>query len=114
MHSGNLGMGVIGKEDSPKLAGVTPLPRLLNQQLDSIIEKRASELEHQFLSELQTMIVRRQPNEWFGMYLAMFVYLSAMEKDTWSLETWNLEVVKQKENPVSADFWGQNEVTNLS
>ncbi|KAI5793712.1 hypothetical protein DFH27DRAFT_566989 [Peziza echinospora] len=99
--SDDLGMGVISSEDSPLLAGIRPLPRLLNQALDSLMEKRAADFEQMFLSELQARMYRRQPNEWFGIYLAVFVFLSGMEKDTWNLETWNIEVVSQRNHPHS-------------
>lgn len=99
-----LGMSVITKEYSPELAGMMPLPRLLNQQLDSIVEKRVAEVEHMFLSDLQALIFRKQPNEWFAMYLAMFVFFSSMERDTWMLETWNTEVVVERERPVGFPF----------
>ena len=92
---------MISSEDSPTLAGIRPLPRLLNQALDSLVEKRTADFEQMFLSELQTRMFRRQPSEWFGIYLAVFVFLSGMEKDTWNLETWNIEVVSQRDHPVS-------------
>lgn len=91
-----LGMTSITDETS-SLWGVIPLPRLLNQQLDSIIEARLAENEQRLLNELQNTIFARRQKEWFVIFLTTFVYLSAVEKDTWSLETWNLEVVKKNE-----------------
>ena len=96
-----LGMGTLTADDAPKLAGVRPLPRLLNQALDSIVEKRTADFEQIFLTELQTRIFRRQPKEWFGIFLSVFVFLSGMEKDTWNMETWDMEVVSTRDNPVS-------------
>ncbi|KAF8448495.1 hypothetical protein BDZ91DRAFT_669668 [Kalaharituber pfeilii] len=90
-HSDTLGMSTITEQDLPKLVGLRPLPRLLNQQLDCIMEKRAAELEHLFLTDLQNRIFRMQPAEWFGIFLAMFVFFSSLERDTWNLETWDTE-----------------------
>ena len=87
-----LGMTVIPQKGSAS-AGITPLPILLNQQLDSFIERKTADLESQFLTELQTRIfLKRPPDEWFGIYLAIFVFFTALEEDTWNLETWSCGV----------------------
>ncbi|KAF8424194.1 hypothetical protein EV426DRAFT_707946 [Tirmania nivea] len=87
-----LGMTVIIQKGSAS-TGITPLPILLNQQLDAFIEKRAADLEQQFLMELQArMFLKRPPDEWFGIYLAIFVFFTALEEDTWNLENWNCGV----------------------
>jgi len=83
-------------------AGTTPLPIRLNQQLDSFVEGKTAELEHQFLTMLQTRIfLKRPPDEWFGIYLAVFVFFTALEEDTWNLAIWNGRV-KSTEITVSS------------
>jgi len=81
---------------------ITPLPILLNQQLDSFIERKSADLECLFLTDLQTrMFLKKPPDELFGIYLAIFVYFTALEEDTWNLETWNCGV-KSTEISVSS------------
>lgn len=74
---------------SPDLgADHIPLPDLLNSQLDYLLEKKIAEIELQFLTGLQSLIFRRQPDEWFRIFLAIFVFVSSIEEDTWNLEVW--------------------------
>ena len=96
-----LGMRVITQERSP-FVGLIPLPHLLHYQMDSMMERRIAELEQQFLTELQSLTQRKQPSEWFGMYLSMFVFFSSLEEDTWGLRTWGVESLKEIETPVSS------------
>lgn len=93
-------MTVVTQEQSP-FAGLTPLPHLLHWQMASMMERRIAELEQQFLTELQSLTQRKQPNEWFGMYLSMFVFFSSLEEDTWGLKTWGGKVI---ETPVSSQI----------
>lgn len=81
------------KIDDPKstVYGITPLPRLANQQLDSRVESWMAELEQDVLVELQTKIFRRNPADWFGIYLTLFVTLSSLERDSWGLKTWTAD-----------------------
>ncbi|KAF8247772.1 hypothetical protein K440DRAFT_550521 [Wilcoxina mikolae CBS 423.85] len=83
----SLGMNPIDDPTS-KLHGVTPLPRLINQQLDFYLEDRISTLEKELLAELQSRILDRNSYDWFGIFLTIYIYLSSMERDTWSLHTW--------------------------
>lgn len=78
------------KVDDPKstVYGITPLPRLANQQLDARVEAWVAGLEQEVLTELQQRIFRRNPADWFGIYLALFVTLSSLERDSWGLKTW--------------------------
>lgn len=93
------GMTVITPKGSASTR-ITPLPILLNQQLDSLIESKTADLELQFLTELQTrMFLKRPPDEWFGIYLAIFVFFTALEEDTWNLETWNCGVKSTEISP---------------
>ncbi|KAG0637455.1 hypothetical protein HOY80DRAFT_1010687 [Tuber brumale] len=71
-----------------KLYGITPLPRLANQQLDARVEEWMAQREQGLLTELQTKIFKRNSTDWFTIYLTLFVILSTLEMDTWSLKTW--------------------------
>lgn len=77
--------------------GITPLPRLLNHQLDSALEARIAVLEKEVLTELQTRIFKKQPLEWFGSFLTTYLLLSALERDTWSLYTWDHDSARMNE-----------------
>lgn len=79
--------------DDPKstVYGITPLPRLANQQLDSRVESWMAELEQEVLSGLQVKIFRRNPADWFGIYLTLFVTLSSLERDSWGLQAWTAD-----------------------
>lgn len=82
-----LGMKPIGDSTS-KSQEMIPLPRLVNQQLDAYIENRIATLEKELLAELQSHILDRNAYDWFGIFLTIYVQLSSLEKDIWSLETW--------------------------
>jgi hypothetical protein len=61
---------------------------LINQQLDSHLENRVANIEKELLAELQTRILDRNSNDWFGIYLTIYMQLSSLERDTWDLSTW--------------------------
>lgn len=88
--SNTVGMPTITDPKST-VYGITPLPRLVNQQLDARVESWMAELEQEVLAELQVKIFRRNPADWFGIYLALFVTLSSLERDTWGLQTWTVD-----------------------
>lgn len=71
--------------------GLVPVPRLVNQQLDSLLEARMALLEEELLAELQLRVPRRIASEWFGIYLAIYVYFASIERDSWSLKTWEID-----------------------
>lgn len=79
------------KDLKSTLYGITPLPRLANQQLDARVEAFMAELEQKVLAELQVKIFRRNPADWFGIYLTLFVTLSSLERDSWGLQTWTTD-----------------------
>jgi hypothetical protein len=76
------------QDPKSKLYGITPLPRLANQQLDARVEEWMAQREQGLLTELQTKIFKRNSTDWFTIYLTLFVTLSTLEMDTWSLKTW--------------------------
>lgn len=79
--------------DDPRstVCGITPLPRLANQQLDARVESWMAELEQDVLAELQVKIFRRNPADWFGIYLTLFVTMSSLERDSWGLQAWTTD-----------------------
>ncbi|KAL7275590.1 hypothetical protein RUND412_001468 [Rhizina undulata] len=87
--SNTIGMHAIN-DSSSMLHRITPLPRLLNQQLDAMIETRMMELEQVILNELQVRIFKKNPAEWFVIYLTLFTFLCGLEKDCWGLKTWDV------------------------
>lgn len=46
------------------------------------------ELAQDVLAELQVKIFRRNPADWFGIYLTLFVTMSSLERDSWGLQAW--------------------------
>ncbi|KAI5806288.1 hypothetical protein EDC01DRAFT_609618, partial [Geopyxis carbonaria] len=105
--SNTLGMEQIQDRDS-KLYGLTPLPRLINQQLDGYVEGRVAILEEELLEELQKCIFKKESVDWFGTYLTMFVVLSSLERDTWALHTWVFDSPKLHERSMYMEIQHPN------
>ncbi|RPA99491.1 hypothetical protein L873DRAFT_1828020 [Choiromyces venosus 120613-1] len=76
------------QDPKSKVYGITPLPRLANQQLDARVEEWMAQTEQELLTDLQTKIFKRNSTDWFTIYLTLFITLSTLEMDTWSLKTW--------------------------
>ncbi|KAI5801776.1 hypothetical protein DFH27DRAFT_482070 [Peziza echinospora] len=68
--------------------GKTPLPRVLSNQLDHLLERRIWQAERQLLSELQRRILSRKREEWLRVYFCLAVFLNTLERDTWQLYYW--------------------------
>lgn len=83
----NLGMKQLDAIGS-SLHGIYPLPRFLHEQLDCCLEAHIADIEKNVLAELQTRMFKKQPLEWFGSFLTTFILLSALETDTWMVQTW--------------------------
>jgi hypothetical protein len=76
------------------------VPRLLYVQLDYLIEKYRQELERKILRDMEISITPpRNPDVWFSFFLTAFVYLAALERDTWELETWKAKTAKFAAHP---------------
>lgn len=87
--SGQNKVGMLPIQDpESKIYGITPLPRLANQQLDARVEGWMAQTEQELLTELQSKIFKRSSTDWFTIYLTLFITLSTLEMDTWSLMTW--------------------------
>lgn len=105
-----LNMDTINDKRS-KYHGIRPLPRLLHQQLDSIIEERIDRLEKEILTDLQTRAISTQskpkdgspPHDYYIMFMEIFIYLSALERDTWGLLAWRRELDRQAKQQSSRD-----------
>jgi hypothetical protein len=72
--------------------GAALVPRMLTLQLERAVEVYMKELEQDFLHRLENMVFSRDPLSWLPTYLAIFVYLSTLEGDTWDLEEWTAGV----------------------
>ncbi|PUU81733.1 hypothetical protein B9Z19DRAFT_1099562 [Tuber borchii] len=85
--SDSLGINPIPSPTCP-LANQTPLPRVLANQLDHLIERRIWQLEKQILNELQKRIFGRKREDWLRIFLTLVVLMSALERDSWRLYYW--------------------------
>jgi hypothetical protein len=85
--SDSLGMGPIPSATC-LLANQTPLPRVLANQLDHLIERRIWQLEKQILNELQKRIFSRKREDWLRIFLTLVVVMNALERDSWRLYYW--------------------------
>lgn len=85
--SDSLGILPISSPTSP-LVNQTPLPRVLGNQLDHLIERRIWQLEKQILSELQRRIFGRKREDWIRIFLTLVVLMNALERDSWRLYYW--------------------------
>lgn len=72
----------------PTPSGTIPLPKVLNDQLDHLLERRIWQLEKQILSELQKRIFARKRHEWLKIFFTLVVFMNALERDTWRLSYW--------------------------
>ncbi|KAH8153801.1 uncharacterized protein LAJ45_01568 [Morchella importuna] len=85
--SDSLGISPISSLTTP-LAGQTPMPRVLANQLDHLIERRIWQLEKQILCELQKRIFGRKREDWLRIFLTLVVLMNALERDSWRLYYW--------------------------
>ncbi|KAI5845932.1 hypothetical protein BZA05DRAFT_142466 [Tricharina praecox] len=85
--SDNLGIMAIPSLSSPQ-AGQTPLPRVLSNQIDHLLERRIWQLEKQILSELQKRIFGRKREDWLKIFFTTVVFMNALERDSWRLYYW--------------------------
>lgn len=70
------------------LNGQVPLPRVLANQLDHLIERRIWQLEKQILSELQKRIFARKKADWLKIFFTLIVLMNTLERDSWRLYYW--------------------------
>lgn len=73
---------------SPSPSSASPLPRVLSDQLDHLIERRIVQLEKQVLCELQKRIFARKREDWMRIFLSTVILLNTLERDSWRLYYW--------------------------
>ena len=69
-----------------------PLPRVLANQIDHLLERRVWQLEKQILAELQKRIFARKREDWLKIFFATVVLMNALERDSWRLYYWMFHV----------------------
>jgi hypothetical protein len=80
----NLGIRPIPSPSSPQ-ASQTPLPRVLSDQINHLLERRIWQLEKQILCELQKRIFGRKREDWLKIFFTMVVFMNTLERDSWRL-----------------------------
>jgi hypothetical protein len=85
--SDNLGMLPIPSPSSPQTSQV-PLPRVLADQIEHLLERRIWQLEKQILTELQKRIFGRKREDWLKIFFTTVVLMNALERDSWRLYYW--------------------------
>lgn len=71
--------------------GHTLLPRLVNQQLDRIFERRMNSLEKEILAAFKEIVKEGTHECWCATFLVCFILLHSLERDTWSMRAWEVE-----------------------
>ncbi len=82
-----LGMGIVDRWESP-LYGSIPVPRVLQNQLDHLLEAEVVKTEQHLLKTLQKVIRASNRSAWVIIFLAIAIILHVMERDTWRLLYW--------------------------
>lgn len=85
-HEG-LEMKIVDRIESPLHRSV-PAPRVLQNQLDHLLEYEIVETERHLLKNLQKVIKASERNSWVVTFLATAIILHVMERDTWRLLYW--------------------------
>lgn len=72
---------------------VVPLPSLIQLKLDTALEYCFSNFEEAILEEIQKLVLSQKKEQkgiqnWFGIYLCIYMFLSALERDMWNCNTW--------------------------
>lgn len=88
IHQGSDTLDIPPIMGNTALNGQTPLPRVLSNQLDHLIERRIWQLEKQILSELQKRIFARKKADWLKIFFTLIVLMNALERDSWRLYYW--------------------------
>lgn len=83
----------VATPDSP-LVNTVPAPRVLQHQLDRILELYICQLERQLLPMLQTAMVARVATQRMDAFFATLVLLNTLERDTWRLTYWTKHVAE--------------------
>jgi len=87
---GSLGMSVVTDQQS-FLYGTTPAPRVLQNQLDRILERYCADREAQCLKALSRTMRRKSSREWDATFISSVLLLHTRERDIWRLLYWTLD-----------------------
>ncbi|KAJ4307327.1 hypothetical protein N0V88_000710 [Collariella sp. IMI 366227] len=82
--------------DSP-LVNTVPAPRVLQHQLDRLLELYICQLERRLLSRLQTTMVADDASKRKDALFATLVLLNTLERDTWRLAYWTKHTVEVRQ-----------------
>ncbi|KAL9027847.1 MAG: hypothetical protein Q9196_003692 [Gyalolechia fulgens] len=82
-----LGMKIVDRIESP-LHGSVPAPRVLQNQLDHLLEYEIVETERHLLKNLQKVLKASDRKTWVATFLAIAIILHVMERDAWRLLYW--------------------------
>jgi len=82
-----LGMDIVGRLESP-LYGSIPVPRVLQNQLDHLLEAEIAKTERYLLKNLQKVIRVSNRSAWVITFLGIAIISHVMERDAWRLLYW--------------------------
>ena len=82
-----LGMSVIN-EPASLLHKTVPAPKVIQNQLDHLLERQIFEIEESLLNEIQKLIRRRDRGQWIVVFLSLVIVLHVLERDIWRLVYW--------------------------
>ncbi|TGZ80584.1 hypothetical protein EX30DRAFT_307396 [Ascodesmis nigricans] len=88
IHPGSDILNLLPITGNTPLNGHVPLPRVVSDQFDHLIERRIWQLEKQILAELQKRIFARKKEDWLKIFLTLIVLMNTLERDSWRLYYW--------------------------
>lgn len=80
-------MDVVNDIHSP-LHGTVPVPRVLQNQLDHLLEMQIADIESELFLRLQKTMRLRKRADWVSIFLAVILILHVIERDIWRLLYW--------------------------
>jgi hypothetical protein len=87
---GDLGMRPVQHQGS-LLNGTTPAPRVLQNQLDRILEQYCADRELKCLEDLQRSMRQSTQRRWIVIFIVTVIILHVRERDLWRLLYWTLQ-----------------------
>ncbi|KAJ4288327.1 hypothetical protein N0V88_007365 [Collariella sp. IMI 366227] len=98
--------------DSP-LVNTVPAPRVVQHQLDRLLELYICQLERQLLPMLQTTMVADDATKRKDAFFATLVLLNTLERDTWRLTYWMKHTVEVRQLLYAWSVFAQLMVLNF-
>jgi hypothetical protein len=86
-EDGSLGMNIVENGDS-SLFGTVPAPRVLQNQLDRMLEEYCATKEVDCLRGLQSSMYRSTSRDWTVIFVVTVIILHIRERDIWRLMYW--------------------------